>query len=127
MKNLLLLISISFLLIFSGCAVSENFGADAEENKRQSITVEESFENAFRTSIQVASNQKWSIENSDSSAGFFRATTPSGMSAWEDEVSVTFSENEDDTTTITTDSSLGQEPNRKIIKEFLDEVVNRLE
>jgi len=84
----------------------------------QSNTVEESFDNAFRTSIQVASNQKWSIENSDSTAGFFRATTPSGMSAWEDEVSVTFSENEDGTTTITTDSSLGQEPTGRLLKNF---------
>ena len=124
MKKITILI---FLIsAFIGCAVSENFGENAEANKTQQIELTASFEVAYRTAVQVAAEKNWSIKNSDSSAGFFRAETPSSARVWSDEVNVTITD-EGDNIKITVRSNLGQEPNRRVVSEFLTEVKNRIE
>lgn len=124
MKKLSIL---TFLIsAFIGCAVSENFGENADSNKTQQIEVTVSFEEAYRSAIQVASEKNWSIKNSDSEAGFFRAETPSSARAWSDEVNITIIE-EGEITKIIVRSNLGQEPNRKIVSDFLNDLQNRIE
>lgn len=121
-----ILLILVFALINSSCAVSDNFGDNAEANKTQVLEVNSSFEVAYRTAIQVAAAKNWSVKNSDIDAGFFRAETPGSMRVWSDEVSVTITE-DGEKAIITVRSNLGQEPNRKIISEFLSETKQRIE
>jgi hypothetical protein len=125
-SNWFLFTALVLAFIISSCAVSENFGENAEVNKTQQIEINTSFENAYRTAIQVAAERNWSVKNSDSSAGFFRAETPGSARVWSDEVNVTIIE-EEGKTKITVRSNLGQEPNRKIVSDFLTDLKSRIE
>ena len=125
-SNWFLFTALILTFIISSCAVSENFGENAEANKTQQIEINTSFENAYRTAIQVAAERNWSVKNSDSAAGFFRAETPGSARVWSDEVNVTIIE-EGGKTIITVRSNLGQEPNRKVISDFLTDLKSRIE
>lgn len=112
-------------LMLTSCAASDNYGADAEANKTQTLEIDTTLEQAYRTAIQVAAEQSWNIQNSDSDAGFFRAETPGSMRAWQDEVNVTIAER-GGVVRITVKSNLGQAPNRRIVADFLNSVEGKL-
>ena len=125
-RKAIIILPLLFALINSGCAVSDNFGENSEANKTQVLEISTSFEVAYRTAIQVAAAKNWSVKNSDINAGFFRAETPSSLRVWSDEVSVTLVE-DGEKIIITVRSNLGQEPNRKIVSDFLSEINQRIE
>jgi hypothetical protein len=56
-SNWFLFTALILAFIISSSAVSENFGENAEANKTQQIEVYTSFENAYRTAVQVAAER----------------------------------------------------------------------
>jgi uncharacterized FlaG/YvyC family protein len=131
MKNRILKKSIRTLSVFitlvvlSGCALTANYGSNSDENKTQTQTFKATFDSVYRSAIQVAAEQNWSIKNSDKDAGYFMAETPGSLKVWSDEVNVTISEKQDQVV-VTVKSKLGQKPNREIVTKYLTALKKRL-
>lgn len=131
MKNRILKKSIRTLSVFitlvvlSGCAATANYGSNSDENKTQTQTFKATFDSVYRSAIQVAAEQNWSIKNSDKDAGYFMAETPGSLKVWSDEVNVTISEKQDQVV-VTVKSKLGQKPNREIVTKYLTALKKRL-
>lgn len=121
-RNLAFLI---ILIALSGCATTANYGSDAEANKTQTRTFKSTFDSVYRSAVQVAAEQNWSIKSSDKDAGYFMAETPGSMRVWSDEVNVTISE-EDGHIKVTVKSNLGQKPNRDVVLKYLTALEIRL-
>jgi len=114
------------VLILSGCAASANLGSNAEENKTQTILLDTTdYDAAFRQAVQVAASENWSVKTSDREAGFFRAQTPSKLSAWSDEVQVMLNQ-KGSTIRVMVKSNLGQESNREIVATYLSKLKRKI-
>lgn len=120
--------NLSFLIvltILSSCASTASYGSDLESSKTQTRTFKSTFDTVYRTAIEVAEEQNWTIKNSNNDAGYFLAETPGSIQVSSDEVNVTLSK-DGGNVIITVESKLGQKPNREVVSKYLTEVEKRL-
>lgn len=125
MKNLKLSALFSLFFFLTACAVSDNFSADAEENKTQILRVQADIMEVYRAAIQEAGVQRWTVISSDSEALFFTAEYSQTLRVWGDTVNVSLSES-DGYVIIRVNSNLGQRPNREVVSKYLEALKNRL-
>lgn len=112
------------LFLITGCTTA-NVGADARENQTQRLASGSAPEEAYGAALRIASEYGWKVASSDSSARVFTAEAPGNMGRWDDTIGVSISEN-DDGSTITVRSTLGQGPNREHVAGYLSEVAAAL-
>ena len=122
--NKALLLCFFFYCIASCTTV--NIGSNAESYKIQvKIYPGVSYDDAFRTAVQVAAIMRWEIKTRNIETGIISATYPQTLRRWSDDVNVIISP-KDDGVRITVSSNLGQESNRIYVAEYLEDIASQL-
>jgi hypothetical protein len=113
-----------FLLVpLTGCAT---LNTHSVENTTQKMELQTGVKSAYKFAIQTAMEMSWEISMSDPESLIFSGKTPSTMQRWDDVVNIYISETEN-YSTITVKSTLGHAPNVEYIKQYLQNVKNKID
>ncbi|MFO7830174.1 MAG: hypothetical protein R6V23_16245 [Bacteroidales bacterium] len=122
MNTLIKLFSIAILMILTSCATTKTH---SEANTTQKVKFSANSQKVYQIALRTALQQKWEIKMKDSENYMFQGETPSSMNKWPDDVGV-YIVKENNKTIMTIKSTLGHEPNKKFIKEYISQIKEKI-
>jgi len=121
--RILSLLLLTFICSVSSAQIRKNVHSPERTTQKIELSVEST--KLYKTALQTAIEDGWTITNSDGTSLTFSATTPKTFKRWNDDVSIYVSE-DDEISTLVVKSKLGHDPNMEFIKAYIEKVSSKL-
>ncbi len=117
------LLVLTFIYSVSNAQIRKNVHSPERTTQKIELSVESS--KLYKTALQTAIEDGWTITNSDGTSLTFSATTPKTFKRWNDDVSIYVRE-DGELSTLVVKSKLGHDPNMEFIKAYIEKVSSKL-